>query len=321
MLVLLAIICFAACNNEWEDELFENKIAFGKNGVADIYVRYKPNGKVSYEVPVVVSGSTVNNKEYKVKVALDVDTLRDLNFERFRYREDLYFKLLDTKYYSLPSTEVTIPSGTNTSILNIDFTLAGINMVEKYILPLTIQDDPSYQVNYRKHYSKALLNVIPFNDYSGVYSATDGLIFDRNLPENTQTPVTMDTRQAFVVDENSVFFYAGVTEEEYEHRELYKIIAKFDDGSDVNEGTLTLTAPHGDKINFKILNNGSYTIRTEMDPLAPYLEKKVISMNLEFEYDEIITETVRLEYRFRGTLIMERKRNITVPDEDQQIIW
>jgi len=321
IILLLAIFSVSSCNNEWEDELFENKIAFGKNGLSDIYVKYKPDGKVTYKVPVVVSGSTINNKEYNVQVELDVDTLKELNFERFRLREDLYFKLLDNKYYTLPSTQVTIPTGTNTATIDIDFTLEGINMVEKYILPLTIKDDPSYEVNYRKHYRKALLNVIPFNDYSGVYSATDGLVFDRGIPENEQTPVTMDSRQAFVVDENSIFFYAGVTEEEFEYRELYKIVAVFDDGSNVEEGTLTLTAPHAEKINFKIINNGSYTIRTEMDPLAPYLQKKFITMNMEFEYDEIITETVRLEYRFKGSLTMERKRNITVPDEDQQIIW
>jgi len=321
IIILLTLIGFISCNDEWEDELFENKVAFGKNGVADIFVRYKSDGKVSYKIPVVVSGSLVNQREYNVHVELDVDTLKDLNFERFRYREDLYFKLLDEKYYKLPSTQVTIPPGTNTATMDIDFTLKEIDMVEKYILPLSIKDDPSYEVNYRKHYRKALLNVIPFNDYSGVYSATDGLIYERNINENDQTPMTMDTRQGFVVNENSIFFYAGVTEEEFDNRELYKIIVTFNEGSDVDEGTLTLEAPNSDKIKFNQINNASYTIRTEMDPLFPYLEHKYITLNMEYEYDEIITETARIEYRFRGSLTLERKRNITIPDEDQQIIW
>lgn len=321
IITLLAVLCLSSCNDEWKDELFENKIAFGKNGVADIYVRYKPDGKVSYKVPVVVSGSTVNGREYNVQVGLDVDTLRELNFERFRYRDDLYFKLLDEKYYSLPSTQVTIPSGTNTATMDIDFTLKGIDMVEKYILPLTIKDDPSYQVNYRKHYRKALLNIIPFNDFSGVYSATDGLVYERSISENNQTPMTMDTRQGFVVNENSIFFYAGVTEEEHENRELYKVIVTFNEGGEVKEGTLTLEAPNASKISFNVINNPSYTIRKEMDPLFPYMEHTYITLNMEYEYNEIITETARIEYRFKGSLTLERKRNITIPDEDQQIIW
>ncbi|MDU1890829.1 MAG: DUF4973 domain-containing protein [Dysgonomonas sp.] len=321
IITFAAILNLYSCNNEWDDELFENKIAFGKNGVADIYVRYKTDGKISYQIPVVVSGSKINNKEYNVHVALDTDTLEDLNFERFRYRDDLYFKLLDEKYYSLQSSQVIIPKGTNTATMDIDFTLEGIDMVDKYILPLTIKDDPTYQVNYRKHYRKALLNIIPFNDYSGIYSATDGLVYLRNIGENDQTPMTMDTRQGFVVDDNSIFFYAGVTEEEFENRELYKVIVTFEDGIEVAEGNLKLEAPNADKINFRIVNNASYTIRKDMDPIFPYLEHTYITLNMEYEYDEIVTETARLEYRFKGSLTLERKRNITIPDEDQQIIW
>jgi hypothetical protein len=320
IIVLIAVSCLISCNNEWEDELFQNTISFGRNGVTDIHIRYKTDGKVAYKIPVEVSGSTINNREYKVQVALDIDTLKDLNFERFRYREDLYFKLLDEKYYNLPSTEVIIPSGTNTATMDIDFTLEGIDMVEKYILPLTIKESPDYLVNYRKYYRKALLNIIPFNDYSGVYSATDGLVYERNIDENNQTPMTMDTRQAFVVGQNSIFFYAGVTEEELENRGLYKIIATFEEGSGEAEGPLTLEAPNADKIGFNPIS-GSYSIRTEMDPQFPYLEHRYITLNMEYEYNEIITETARIEYRFRGTLTLERKRNITIPDEDQQIIW
>lgn len=316
----LAILALSSCNNEWENELFEKKISFARNGLHDIYIRYKEDGKVSYQIPVAVSGSTANNINYNVKIALDTDTLTDLNFERFRNREDLYFKLLDDQFYDISSTEIIIPKGEKTGLVDINFSLKGINMVEKYVLPLTIVDDPNYEVNYRKHYRKSLLNVKPFNDFSGLYSATDGLIYERNINENNQTPMTMDTRVAYVVDENSIFFYAGVTEEEFENRELYKIIATFDNGSEVDEGTLTIVAPNADRINFKI-SNASYTIRTEMDLILPYLEHKYITLNMEYEYDEIITETARIEYRFKGSLTLERKRNITMPDGDQQIIW
>lgn len=44
--VVVVFACYA-CNNEWEDELYKQTVSFGKNGVADIYVKYKPNGKTS----------------------------------------------------------------------------------------------------------------------------------------------------------------------------------------------------------------------------------------------------------------------------------
>lgn len=42
--IVVVFACYA-CNNEWEDELYKQAVSFGKNGVADIYVKYKPNGK------------------------------------------------------------------------------------------------------------------------------------------------------------------------------------------------------------------------------------------------------------------------------------
>lgn len=49
ILCTIALVCtFCACNKEWEDELYKQAVSFGKNGVADIYLRYKPEGKVTY---------------------------------------------------------------------------------------------------------------------------------------------------------------------------------------------------------------------------------------------------------------------------------
>ena len=181
ILCAVVLACtFGACNQEWEDELYKHAVSFGKNGVANIYLRYKPEGKVTYQVPIVLSGSTMNEADLNVNIAVDPDTLEQLNFERYRYRDDLYYIELDKQYYNLPSTQVTIPKGTSVGILDIDFTLGNLNMVDQYILPLSITEGQGYEVNYRKHYRKALLNIIPFNDYSGSYSATAGLVYQRD---------------------------------------------------------------------------------------------------------------------------------------------
>ena len=52
------------------------------------------------------------------------------------------------------------------------------------------------------------------------------------------TKMTTNTRTAFVVDEHSVFFYAGLMNEEELERGKYKIIFRFND-----DGTVTLSAP------------------------------------------------------------------------------
>ncbi len=317
ILCVITLVCtFCACNKEWEDELYKQAVSFGKNGVADIYLRYKPEGKTTYQVPVILSGSTMNGTDLNVNIAVDPDTLVQLNFERYRYRDDLYYIELDKQYYNLPSTQVTIPKGTSVGTLDIDFTLGNLDMVDQYILPLTIAEGNGYEVNYRKHYRKALLNIIPFNDYSGSYSATAGLVYQRDKADNEQVPVAMERRNLKVVDDKSVFFYAGLTDEELENRELYKIIAHFEDG-----GVMRLEAPHAEEISFKFIS-ADYIITEEMDALQPYLLHRYIKINMEYEYNELIPNTeLHIPYRFFGSITMERKINTTVPDEDQAIIW
>lgn len=311
---LMAALC--SCNKEWEEELYKQAVSFGKNGVADIYLKYKPEGKTTYQVPVILSGSTMNGNDLVVNVAVDPDTLTQLNFERYRYRDDLYYIELDKKFYDLPSPQVTIPKGGCVGVLDIDFTLADLDMVDKYILPLTIAEGEGYEVNNYKHYRKALLNIIPFNDYSGSYSATAGLVYQRDRADNEQVPVSMETRTLKVVDDKSCFFYAGLTDEELENRELYKIIAHFED-----EGMMTLEAPHAEEIGFKLLS-ADYLITEEQDPLQPYLLHRYIKIQMEYEYNELIPNTdLYIPYRFFGSMTMERKINTTIPDEDQAIVW
>ena len=79
---------------------------------------------------------------------------------------------------------------------------------EKYVLPLTIEEDPSYVQNKYKGRYKALLGVNLFNDYSGTYNTT---LMNIYIEGTTTDPAKVDTRLARVVDENTIFFYAGST--------------------------------------------------------------------------------------------------------------
>lgn len=322
VMLLAVAISFSACNNEWEDELFEQSVSFVKNGVYSTYVKYKSDGKVSYQLPVTISGSTDNTKNLHVQIGLDPDTLNTLNFERFRYRDDLYYLQLDQKYYSIPDMFVDIPANSKTALLNIDFSLSGINLSREHILPLTILEGDGYALNYRKHYRKALLNVIPFNDYSGTYSSTTAMIYNRNIADDKQTAFSVSTRKAMVEDETSIFFYAGAVDEDLIEREVYKVVATFGELDEVTKtGSLTLSNPDPDnKMEFKQIS-GTYKIETNMDTKLPYLEHKYVTLYVEYHYSDIANEAYPMHYKVIGSMIMERKRNINIPDEDQSYIW
>ncbi len=315
----LLIIC-GSCNDEWTEEQFENYIALKapitSGGVSDIYVRYKADEKTTFQLPLVVSGSNTNAQDLTVHTALDSDTLNVLNYERFQNREDLYYKELDSKYYTFPST-VKIKAGENTSLMAIDFTLKDIDMVEKWVLPITIDDGSSYEyeANPRKYYRKALLRINPFNDYSGTYSG-NALKTVLEGQEN-DTPIVKAEIKSYVVDENTIFFYAGNIDEERPERRNYKIYAKFDD-----LGTVTIYADNPD-MNFQANKNASYTINEQMDDVRPYLLHRYLTINnIDYEFtDYTMVPNVDINYKVSGSLILERQLNTQIPDEDQQIEW
>lgn len=322
LFILAAIVVNSACNDEWKDEQYEHYASFkapvGDTGVTQIYVRYKPEGVVTYELPLIVSGSIVNTKDLTVHVAVDSDTLRTLNYERYQNRTDLYYEELTSQYFRIPET-VNIPSGQDVAVMNVDFTLKDIDLVYKWVLPLTILDDPfyNYVANQRKHYRKALLRVMPFNDYSGSYSATAIKIYLKGA-EDDEAAIVQNEVMTYVVDDNTIFFYAGTVNEDDVNRKNYKIQASFDETTKV----VTFTA---DDPNIDFLSNRTtmYYIEEMMDETRPYLLHKYITIsNIDYNYSDYTSVPgAKIEYTVRGSLIMERQINTQIPDEDQAIQW
>jgi len=326
-IVALALMSsLGACNDEWTDELYTKMVSFkapvGNEGVTEVYLRYKKDGEVEYNLPVIVSGSQENDKDLNVQIGIDGDTLNIFNQQKFQYRTDLYYKQLPSQFYDLASTSSLISKGTHTSNYKIKFKFSNLDLVERWVLPLTIKDDPSYVANYRKGWRKALLYVKPFNDYSGSYSSTSMNIYFDN--ENS-APMVMSTKTAWVVDENTVFFYAGMVEERSEERGDYKITMQFgtpvDNGDGTKTGTLTLKADNP-AINFEVLNQPTYQIKKVPDAVLPYLVSEYCTVNIRYKYDDITSiPNLPIRYRAEGAMTMERKKNTLTPDEDQAIQW
>ncbi len=325
LISLTLISSLVACNDEWKDELYENLVSFkapiNSEGVYNVYMRYTQDGEINYDLPVIASGSKELGKDLSIRIAVDNDTLGILNQARFQYREDLYFKQLPEQFYDLQSPICLIPKGTHTANYKLKFRFANLDLVERWVLPLTIVDDPSYKANYRKGWRKALLQIKPFNNYSGNYSATAMNVYFDGESKSTVT----SSRTAYVVDENSVFFYAGLIEESAVDRANYKIIMEFgeavEQGDGTLRGTLTLKAVNP-AIKLEVLNQPTYQIKRSADATLPYLVREYCTVNLEYKYNDITSiPTLPIRYKAQGTMTMERQRNTLIPDEDQAIQW
>jgi uncharacterized protein DUF4973/uncharacterized protein DUF4361 len=310
--MLVSLLLSTACNKEWTEELYVKEVSFVKSGVVKVYAQYKSQGGVvTVKVPVTLSGSTGNPDDIEVAIDIDRDTLGSLNFERFRLRKDLYFQELPQANYSFKSMTTIIPKGSLQGYFEVELKLEGLDLINKYMLPLKIVSSSNDNVTNRRWFSKSLMQIIPFNNYSNRYSNA-GLIWDRDVPQNKQTALTTPNRNAWVVDERTVFFFAGNIDEEAYDRATYKVMATFN-----SDSTVTLTAPDA-TIKFS-QKSGTYTITKKMDEVQPYLEKTYITMNLEYWYSDISNPTFPINYQFVGPLTLERIRNIQIPDEDQQV--
>lgn len=323
--IFCALFFFSACNDEWIDELYSHMVSLkapvGNEGVADIYLRYHPDGEVIYNLPVLRSGSTLPDNAIDVRIGVDNDTLEILNNQKFQYREDLHYKQLEEEYFELLSPTCHMPAGSNKELYPVKFKFAGLDLSREWVLPLTIEEDPSYETNKRKGWRKALLHVLPFNDYSGNYSATNMNIY---FADSNNDPLVVDQRVAHVVDENTVFFYAGTKADNAYDRTDYKINVKFikaEEGEDGSEkGTLEVK-PVSNAIGFELIGNPTYEITVEMDPTLPYLKYRRCVVKMSYTYNDITSASEPIAYRAEGTMVMERKINILVPDEDQAIQW
>lgn len=329
----------ASCNDEWTEEQYEHYISFSTQlndtGVTDIYVPYTRHdengdpmygeGISSYELPLLFTGTTDNTRDITVHVEHS-DTLEDLNPARFATRMDLYYEDMGAEgltYASYPETMV-IEKGKNKGLLDLRFDFNGIDMAEKWVLPIQVADDPSYgyQSHPRKNYAQAILRVFPFNDYSGEYSGT-GVTNKVVLPDGSETTesITKETIRGYVVDDKTIFTYAGIVDEDYTDRRLYKV--KFTFNGETN-GVVTLSCDNAEEIGFEVNPDvtTSFRISSSMDATQPYLEHRyVIINNIDYWYNYKPSEGTAIRYHVQGTMTVARDINTQIPDEDQAIQW
>lgn len=315
-------------NYEQKDELYREMISFkapvGSNGIYDIYMRYRDDGTASYKLPVLVSGTKTNGRDIIVNIGVDNDTLAILNTERFAVnREDLWFRQLPENFYSFSSDRCVVKAGQNTALYPIEFNMQGIDLSEKWVLPITVLDG-DYEKNTRKGYYKALLGVNLFNDYSGTYAANAMNVY---IDGETNDPATVANRTCRVVDDKTIFFYAGTIWEEDVNRKLYKVNVHFEDGEEQADGSIRgrLTITAGDpenKIKLEPYGNCYYTYTKKAHATKPAIERRLVSLFINYRYSDITTDPsnpIRMDCK--GSMSLERLYNTLIPDEEQAYQW
>lgn len=317
-ILLGTLLIASACNEEWKEEVYRKEIGLkaqvNSEGVTNVYLPYEENGEFVYQLPVIAGGSTVNGEDLDIHIAVDPDTLIDLNEARWKLRTDLYYQELKEQFYEFPSPVCRIQAGESVGLFDIKFKLKDLDLREKWVLPLTIVDDHSYVPNPRKNYRKALLRVMPYNDYSGSYSATGMQVY---MEGNKDQPISISTRNLYVVDEKSCFFYAGIISEELVDREKYKVKVTFH-----ADGSLTLRSVDlQNKMNFQPKGTPRYETTVIPDKTIPYLEHHYTTVYIEYTYNDVSTyEGHLISYEAKGSMVMERMINPLVPERDQ-IQW
>lgn len=333
MLVAVSLM-FGACNDAWEEEQYEQYVSFkapaSDQTVTRVRVKYHEEGTL-YQLPLLVSGTTVNGQNLDVHVGVDNDTLQIYNMEHFgEENEYLWFRQLsDARYLFNPVTR--IPAGESSALIDIQLDFSGLDLSDNWVLPLIVEDDLSYgyQSNLRLGYNNALLWFTPFNDYSGTYQATSLNV----TANNNSNRLPIETRSAYVVDENSVFFYAGAIDESREDRKLFKIKATFhedetfipESGSEIQrQGTVELAAMNNvANLNFTVTGTPTYVVRERMDSETPTtMIRTVVISGLSYAFnDPKKIAGQNIPYEVSGTMSLERRINTTIPDEEFAIEW
>lgn len=322
--------CFA-CNNEWEDEQFAHYVGFkapiNSEGVTPVYLKMRSpeeiaeKGPVTYQLPLVVSGSTAHSGDLKVKIENDRDSLEQLNLKNIGFnRQDIWWVEVPEDAYTY-SSEITIPSGQAVTLLPIQLDLTKLDLVNRYILPLKVaENQPGYTANTRKHYNNAMLNIIPFNDFSGSYGASTMLGYSADDNGNftdamlSLQPLTISDKIFYAVDDNTVFFYPGIIDHTYKQRADYKVYIDFEPGNRL------VFRPENPDINFEVAGASSYEQPERNDENKPYLLYKYVILQFTYDYTDM-TGAVDTRYRFKGSMTMQRAINTQIPDQDQAIQW
>lgn len=300
LILLAAAGLFAACNNKLPDEMFVKHVLINQNGFHEYELNYVNTSIKDTVITVAVNGSSKLDRDVRISLAINPDTLDGYNWEKYRNDKSLYYEMLPEDCYSFEGSDIVIHAGTEYSNVPIRFYLDKIDKEKKFILPISIVSTSEYSIGDPK-YSTILMNVILSNAYSGSYSLSGTI---REVATGDFIDVRM-TRTLRVVDPTTVSFYAGNTAENVSNRENYRI-----DMTVNQDSTLTFKAERPDIIEIKSdepnldpknPRNKILVIRT-VDSQNSHKFYVVTTFYTYYNYIDKTDPTDPIEMRWEGTI-------------------
>ncbi|MDD3036983.1 DUF4973 domain-containing protein [Bacteroides sp.] len=306
---LLMVCAVTSCDNNIPDEQFAKKVSLTKNGMQKYNIDFTDEGILDLNIPVLVSGTSKNDQNIEVTIALDPDTLANYNFERYRNNQALYYQLPSENMYHFPKgATVTIPAGVDYSIIPLTIDLRNFDLYNNYILPLQINKVSAYEIAWSS-YSKLLINLNISNFISGSYTVS-GNVWEASMPDQK---LAVSSSSLFTLGANKCYLYMGDIAEDNINRALYTMTievdkAAYEDRVDNSTGAeirrytnITLGSKNTDK---ELHSEGDAWVEQERtdDPYDNKLENLVTRVYMKYSYMDLNDPTYPVKKFFEGTL-------------------
>ena len=140
-----------------------------QNGFREYDLNYVDANVRDTLITVAVNGSSKLDRDVRVDLAVNPDTLEGYNWEKYRNDRSLYYELLPEECYSFNGEGIIIKAGTEYTDVPISFNLDKIDKDKNFVLPISIVSTSEYRIGEPK-YSTILMNVVLSNAYTGTYS-------------------------------------------------------------------------------------------------------------------------------------------------------
>lgn len=307
---LLIAFVVISCDNNIPDEQFVKRVALTKNGLQKYGILFTDEGKITLNFPVSVNGTSKNSNNVEVTIAVDPDTLKAYNFDRYRNNTQLYYKLPTENMYSFPKGEkVTIPAGTDYSIITLDIDLRNFDLYNNYILPLKISNTSVYDIAEGK-YSKLLIEFDINNFISGSYTVS-GNVWEEKWPDQK---LSVTSTALYTLDDSTCYLYMGNIEEDNDDRSEYTMTIEvnkevYEDYLNVSTNAMVrkytdikIDSKNTDK-ELTLLNNEAWVEQEESnDPYDNKVINLITRIRLKYSYMDLIDPLYPVKKIFEGTL-------------------
>lgn len=283
----------ASCSDDLDYELFTKYTYLMNNGWQEnIEMEINEDNTVDLPVYFGVNGTTGNNKDISLTLAVDEDTLADYNFDKNKYDEESYYLLLPEDCYAFDKTVYTIPAGSLNAggVCKIDLNkLREHNIYAEYVLPIKIATSEGEPVGPSK-YTKALYFLNLKNEYSGIYSGNGNM---KQIGTSYTTQAT--GKQLYAISRKECYLYAGNVDRTTTGRSSFILNLHFND-----DGTIKLTALN-DAIELKEIS-GTYNFKFYENTSDTRKLVMMTTLYLKYEYKDITITDRDVRYSYEATL-------------------